>query len=79
MRTDAQGAADEQDGDEPRADHLEFCEAEGISTTGLVDEIGATKTKRRNLPKGLQRKGWHVSMGFIQARHFSRDTCQVNG
>jgi len=58
MRTDAQGAADEQDGDEPRADHLEFCEAEGISTTGLVDEIGATKTKRRNLPKGLQRKGW---------------------
>ena len=34
MRTNTQGAAEEQDGDEPRADRLEFCEAEGISTTG---------------------------------------------
>jgi hypothetical protein len=34
MRTDPEGTADEQDGDQSRADRLEFCEAEGISSAG---------------------------------------------
>jgi hypothetical protein len=34
MRADADRAGDEQDGDHARADCLEFCEAEGVSSTG---------------------------------------------
>jgi hypothetical protein len=34
MRADANGAGDEQEGDDARADCLEFCEAEGVSSTG---------------------------------------------
>lgn len=34
MRADAQRAADEQDGDQARADRLEFREAERVSSAG---------------------------------------------
>jgi hypothetical protein len=34
MRADADRARDEEDGDNARADCLEFCEAEGVSSTG---------------------------------------------
>jgi len=34
MRADANRAGDEQDGNQARADRLEFCEAEGVSSTG---------------------------------------------
>lgn len=34
MRTDAEGATDEKDSDQSRADRFEFCEAEGVLLTG---------------------------------------------
>ena len=34
MRTDAECATDEKDSDQSRADRFEFCEAEGVSSTG---------------------------------------------
>jgi hypothetical protein len=34
MRADAESAAEEQNGDQTCADRLEFCEAEGVPSTG---------------------------------------------
>ena len=63
MRANADGTRDEQDRDQARADRLEFCEAERVSSTGRPTGQPPRKQNDKVAQKVCRENRWYVSKG----------------
>ena len=79
MRADADGTRDEQERDQARADRLEFCQAERVSSTGRPTGQPPRKQNDKVAQKVCRENGLGVSKWGVRSLDvFQGATCQVS-